>query len=153
MPSWRDIFDRFRPVAAPGAPSPVGVPVDRTPSAAKELAAVFALLDETEASCAEIRADAIEAADRIRRAGDAAAEQILAAGRTNAARERAAMAAAARSGAERDRAERVASASREAARIRADGMAALDTHVARAVARVRGLAEGEPAGPRKSASS
>jgi hypothetical protein len=64
MPSTRDLLQRFRPAATPGAASATGVPADRLDERAAELAGVFAALASTVAE-----------SDRIRREADAEAER------------------------------------------------------------------------------
>jgi hypothetical protein len=64
VPSTRDLLQRFRPAATPGAATATGVPADRHNERAAELAGVFAALEETVAE-----------ADGIRRAAVAEAQQ------------------------------------------------------------------------------
>jgi hypothetical protein len=60
VPRARDLLARFRPVGAPGAAAPAGVPADRGSERDRELQAVFDELADTEEQAAAIRA----AADR-----------------------------------------------------------------------------------------
>jgi hypothetical protein len=65
MPTARDLLQRFRPVGAPGAAAPAGVPADRVAELGRELQPVFDAL-----------ADAQEEAARIREAGAAQARAL-----------------------------------------------------------------------------
>lgn len=64
MPSTRDLLQRFRPAATPGAASATGVPADRADERAAELGGVFTALAAT-----------VQEAERIRRAARAEAQQ------------------------------------------------------------------------------
>lgn len=95
MPSTRDLLQRFRPAATPGAATATGVPADRVSERAAELDGVFAALEDTVAE-----------ADEVRRAADAEAQRR----RDRARQEAAARVAQARLDAETLRAEAVARA-------------------------------------------
>jgi vacuolar-type H+-ATPase subunit H len=105
MPPLRDFLTRFRPAGSPGAAAArVGVPADRSGEREAEVAPVLARLDDAEAECerliAQARSDAeqivaaarsaadaiaADAAQRARLAQLAAAQQALAAARKQAA--------------------------------------------------------------------
>lgn len=99
MANIREFLYRLRPAGAPGAAGPAGVPADRRADAEQELAAVFAALEEVEATCTQIDAQAEREAQR----------------RTEQAHRMAgALVARARAAATADRAEAAATAVREA---------------------------------------
>lgn len=56
MPGLREMLSRFRAVGAPGAPTGIGVPVDRHTDAENELRPVFDALTRVEEDCAALRA-------------------------------------------------------------------------------------------------
>lgn len=82
MAGLRDILDRFRPAATPGAPGRRGVPVDRAAERESELAPLFAVLAETEQAAADVRRRAVAEADRVRRDAQRHAETLVADART-----------------------------------------------------------------------
>jgi len=85
----RDILQRFRPAGAPGAAAPPGVPADRGTEAAAELEPLLALLADTQAEAARIRAEAAQEAEHRRSlAADRAAALVVSA-RSRAAADRA----------------------------------------------------------------
>jgi len=89
MPTARDLLRRFRPVGAPGAAAPAGVPADRVAELDRELQPIFDALAGTQAEVARIRDDAAAEgrARRDRAAAEAAA--VLAAARRDAQKQRA----------------------------------------------------------------
>lgn len=144
MVSLRDTLHRFRPAAAPGAPGRRGVPVDRVTERESELAALFAVLAETEQTVAEIRRRAAVAAEELRCDTRRRAEAMVAEAsvRAEALRAEAAVRARASVDQERDRAAKAAATVREQLGRRAD--ARLPGLVARATALAR--AELDPPG-------
>jgi len=88
------ILERLRPAGAPGTAAPAGVPADRVAEAAAELEPVLARLDDVQAECDRIRAEAAGEADRRRRVAVEQARQLVAEGRRAAEAERSAAAAA-----------------------------------------------------------
>jgi hypothetical protein len=104
LPQFRDFLARFRPAGSPGAASRVGVAADRAREVSTELEPVLALLAATHAECARIITEAgqdarqleeeareqaaVAAAEARRRAAvarAAAADEVLAAARHQAA--------------------------------------------------------------------
>jgi hypothetical protein len=141
----RDLLERFRPVGAPGAAAPAGVPVDRVAELSRELQPVFDELLEVQERCAELRAAAEVEARRRRDRGAEEARTIVAAARLDAEAQRADAAGRVREEAERESAATVAAAEREAAEIRRRVAERLDDHVARVVAALRAI-PAEPVG-------
>ena len=142
------ILERLRPAGAPGAAAPGGVPADRSTELAAELQPVLARLDDVQAECDRIRAEATAEAARRRRVAVERARQLVADGRRAAEAERAAAAAAvehevaAETAAARAAAERSAAAVRERAGTRTSDL------VDRVAAAVLALAdESGPAAP------
>ena len=81
----RDYLTRFRRLAAPpGGAAPAGVPVDRVVELSAELAAVFAAIDEIQASVERLEHEAEEQADRSLRDARTAADRIAADARERA---------------------------------------------------------------------
>jgi hypothetical protein len=76
VPDLRAFLARFRPSAPPGPAAEAGVPADRVPELAAELAPVLALLVDTERAAEQIRAAATVAAAERLRAAHAQAETI-----------------------------------------------------------------------------
>lgn len=96
MPGLREMLSRFRAVGAPGAPTGIGVPVDRHTDAANELRPVFDALTWVEAYCTTLRVQSSAwQRQRIREALEHAEASVTAA-HGAAAGERAAAAAARR---------------------------------------------------------
>ncbi|HEY3259730.1 MAG TPA: hypothetical protein VGJ95_05585 [Pseudonocardiaceae bacterium] len=88
MPRARDFLERLRPVGAPGAAGPAGVPADRSAEIAAELEPVFAALADVEVELRRERdTGEAEAARRRRRAAERSVE-ILAEARRAAESER-----------------------------------------------------------------
>jgi len=77
MAQWRNFLGRFRPVGAPGAAAPRGVPADRIAEAAIELAPLLALLDEIDAEAEQIRSQATAEAEKLRSDGARQAAAIV----------------------------------------------------------------------------
>ncbi|HUW78244.1 MAG TPA: hypothetical protein VMV52_05770 [Candidatus Nanopelagicaceae bacterium] len=72
--TWLNILDRFRPVGAPGASGPVGVPSADVQGPAAELAVVFAALTNDVESCRTLIAEAKSSSEEdLSRARDQAA--------------------------------------------------------------------------------
>jgi hypothetical protein len=77
VPSTRDLLQRFRPAATPGAATATGVPADRRNERAAELAAVFGALESTVAQADRIRLASIaEAQQRRDRARQVAVARV-----------------------------------------------------------------------------
>lgn len=121
MVRLRDFLDRFRPAAAPGAPSRRGVPVDRAAEREAELAPVFTLLAETEGEADRIRQRASDEAERLRREARVRAEAVAARAEilVEAARAESAARASAAAGEQREWALRAAEEVAEQVRVRA----------------------------------
>jgi len=107
LPQFRDFLARFRPAGSPGSASRVGVAADRARELSAELEPVLALLAATRAECervvavarrdaqrmvAEAREQAAAAGAQARSRGEAAraaaAEEVLAVARDQAAKAR-----------------------------------------------------------------
>jgi vacuolar-type H+-ATPase subunit H len=131
----RELLERFRPAAAPGAVTRVGVPSDAGQDAG--LLAVLAALRSTQDTAAGIRAQARAAAEEQVEAAEEQAKAILARARLSAAERRATAAAAARATGEREGRRLVEAASLHADRIRADGRRRGPVVVAQVLADVR----------------
>jgi hypothetical protein len=114
MPSTRDLLQRFRPAATPGAATATGVPADRRDERDAELSGVFAALVEAVAESREIRRAATVEAQRRRDRARLEAAARLAEARLDAESVRAQAVATAR-----DRIETSAAESRDAAEQRA----------------------------------
>jgi hypothetical protein len=81
VPSTRDLLQRFRPAATPGAATATGVPADRLNERAAELSGVFAAMEATVAEADGIRRAAVaEAQQRRDRARQEAAARVARAG-------------------------------------------------------------------------
>jgi len=78
MPPLRDFLTRFRPAGSPGAAARAGVPVDRSGELEAEVAPVLARLDDTEAECDRLIAQARREAEQIVAAARSAADAIAA---------------------------------------------------------------------------
>jgi vacuolar-type H+-ATPase subunit H len=141
MPRARDLLERFRPIGAPGAAAPAGVPADRVAEAGRELAPVFAALAGAEAECARIRAEAEQEANRRRLAATEEAQRIVALARRRAEAERADAAVGVRRRAEQEAAVAQAEAERRAAAVTALAGQRLDAYVDQVVRGVRDLIE------------
>lgn len=88
MVALREVLSRFRPAGVAGAPAGAAVPADRAADRDRELAPVFAALDDTEAQVREILARAARQAEAIRADGERQARQILRDARERAPLER-----------------------------------------------------------------
>ena len=146
MPTARDLLARFRPVGAPGAAAPAGVPADRGAERERELRPVFEELAATEMTAAGIRTDATAEAAALAAAAADAARAIVDAARRDAEAHRAEAAAAVLRQAELDAAATRAAAGREADEIGARAQQRLGDLVARVVDRVLDATSDEPVG-------
>ena len=144
MLSARDLLDRFRPVGAPGAAAPAGVPADRVAELSRELQPVFDELVEVQRQCAELRTAAAAEATARRGAGAARARAIVAAARLDAEAQRADAAARERRETEQESAATIAAAEREAAEIHRRAEERMDGHVAHVVSAVLHAIAAEP---------
>lgn len=144
MLSARELLERFRPVGAPGAAAPAGVPVDRIAEVSRELQPVFDELADVQQRCADIRAAAAAAARARRDGGAAEARAIVAAARLDAEAQRADAAARERRETEQESAATIAAAEREAAEIHHRAEERLDGHVAHVVSAVLHAFAAEP---------
>lgn len=104
MVGLRDILNRFRPVATPGAPGPRGVPADRSMERESELVALFAALAGTQRQAEEIRRRARVEADQVRRDARQRADALVAEAGVRAEASRSGAAANVRASVERERA-------------------------------------------------
>jgi len=89
VPAVGDVLRRFRSLGVPGAPAPLGVPLDRSAAVAAELAPVFRALEGTERRAPELVERAAGQADRLRARAQAEAERILSRAQAEATRVRA----------------------------------------------------------------
>lgn len=144
MLSARDLLERFRPVGAPGAAAPAGVPADRVAEVSRELQPVFDELVDVQQRCADIRAAAVAAARARRDRGAGEARAIVAAARIDAQAQRADAAARERRETEQESAATIAAAEREAAEIHRRAEERMDGHVAHVVSAVLHVIAGEP---------
>ena len=149
MPRAREVLERLRPVGAPGAAGPAGVPVDRRAEVAAELEPVFAALADTGSEVQRLLEAGAAEARRRRELASRRAAQILATARRDAQAERAQVAAGLRHQADVAAAEARAAAETEAERIRRGARRRLPSLVARVVERVRADLElaASPRGP------
>lgn len=137
MPRARDVLERLRPVGAPGAAGPAGVPVDRRAEITAELEPVFATLADVEAEVARLREASVAQARQRSDLASGRAEQVLARARREAQAERAEVAARLRHQADVAAAEARAAAEAEAELIRRRARRRLPSLVARVVEQVR----------------
>ncbi len=115
--SARDILERWRPSATPGAPSAAGVPADRVAERSAELDGVLALLEDAQVEARSIRSAAVTEAARRRAAAKEHGRTLIAEAQRNAQADRSAAAASAHA-AGQESAERIrAQAQLEAAAI------------------------------------
>ncbi|MGZ4571866.1 MAG: hypothetical protein ACXVXU_13425 [Blastococcus sp.] len=117
MPSARDLLQRFRPVGAPGAAAPAGVPADHAAELGRELRPVFDELAGAVGEVGRIRAAAADEARARRERGAAEARRIVEGARRQAERERADTATRLLRHAEAESATALAAARQEAAGI------------------------------------
>jgi hypothetical protein len=117
MPRARDFLERFRPVAAPGAATELGVPADRVAEVSVELAPVFAALAPVEDEVARRRREAQSWAAERTAAAEAGAEAIVSAARRRAEAERLAVGAEAARRGEAEAVEVLAAAEQDAAQV------------------------------------
>jgi vacuolar-type H+-ATPase subunit H len=95
--STRDLLERWRPSATPGAPSAAGVPADRVAERSAELEVVLSLLEDVEAQVDQIEARAADEARARRLAAEGRARALVAEAHRRARAERSAAAAEANS--------------------------------------------------------
>lgn len=93
--STRDLLERWRPSAAPGAPSAAGVPADRVAERSAELEPVLGLLADVQAEVDRIRSDTVAEAARRRAAAHEQSRALIREAQRQAHAERSAAAAAA----------------------------------------------------------
>jgi len=137
MPTARDLLQRFRPLGAPGAAAPAGVPADRIAERDHELQPLFDALAGTQEEAGRIRATAaVQARERHHRAEQEATAVLEAAGRDAAAARAQASAAVVARGEEESRAV-LAAADASAAAIARRATARYDDLVGQVVSRVR----------------
>jgi citrate synthase len=133
----RDLLDRFRPAGAPGAASVVGVPADRLAEVTAELEPVFALLEDDERQCAQLREEAEHEAQRRREQVAERVEHLGASARETARAVRAEEAGSARRRGEEASRAAVEAAVAEAAALRERAQQRLPEWVALAVRAVQ----------------
>jgi vacuolar-type H+-ATPase subunit H len=117
VPALGEILRRFRFHGVPGAPSAVAVPADRTAELERELAPVFAALEEAEAGGRATLEWAAQAADRRRAEATVAARRVVSEATASAAAARTEAASATLRAAEAGRVEVLAAARAEADRV------------------------------------
>ena len=122
--SARDILERWRPSATPGAPSAAGVPADRVAERSAELEGVLALLQDAQVEAQSIRSAAAAEATRRRAAAQEQGRTLIAEAQRNAQANRSAAAASAH-----------AAGQESAGRIRAQAQLEAEAIVERAAAR------------------
>lgn len=137
MPRARDLLARFRPIGAPGAAAPAGVPVDRRAERERELRPVFDELAATEVEARRIRGAATADASARTAAAAESARALVAAARRDAEVGRAESAAAVLRLSHQEVAATQAAAAREAAEIADRARSRLPAFVARVVDAVR----------------
>jgi flagellar biosynthesis/type III secretory pathway protein FliH len=145
VPRARDLLARFRPVGAPGAAAPAGVPADRGAERERELQPVFAELAATEEEAARIRAAATTDAAARTSAATEQAQAIVESARRDAEAHRAEAAAAVLRQVEQSTSATRAAARHEAEEIAARARERLPDLVARLV---DGILSDEPIGVR-----
>lgn len=149
MPTARDLLRRFRPVGAPGAAAPAGVPADRVAERDREVQPVFDELAATQAEAARIRDDAAARARARRDRAAAEAAAVVEAARRDAQKQRADTAAAILRSAQQETAAALTAAREEASAVVARAEGRYAGLVDRVVAGVRADAAATPArGPR-----
>jgi vacuolar-type H+-ATPase subunit H len=131
MARLRDVLDRFRPAAAPGAAAAGGVPADRGAEQAAELAPVFELLRADEQRARSIRDHAAERAEQVRAAARERAAAIVEQARYDTEAVRARIVAQARVTAESEQAMAAQNAERDAESLRQRAEALMPGCVAR----------------------
>lgn len=137
MPTARDLLQRFRPVGAPGAAAPAGVPADRVAELGRELQPVFDQLAATVAEAARIRTDAAAEVRTRRGRGEERAAAVVEAAHRDAEMARAGAAAAVLRRAEQENAAALDEARHEADAVAARAREHSAVLVARVVAAVR----------------
>lgn len=137
MATIRDLLERLRPAAVPGAATAAGVPADQRARLEAELAPVFAVLERVDAGCAAVRATASAEADRIRTATAEAEAAALGQARAQAPAEQASAAAAVQRDAEAELAAITSAARARTQRLHQELERRLPQLVAEVVTRVR----------------
>jgi hypothetical protein len=140
MPSTRDLLQRFRPAATPGAASATGVPADRADERAAELAGVFTALTATAQEADRIRREALAEAQQRRDRARVEATATLAKARLEAESVRAQAAAEARDAIASSARDSGTAAEQRAHEIEQDAERTRSRDVALVVAAVRDLA-------------
>ena len=112
--STRDLLERWRPSATPGAPAAAGVPADRVAERSAELEVVLSLLADAQSQADRIRADALAEAARRRAAAHEQGHALINEAHRRAKAERSAAAAAAHAAGQESAQQIMDSASREA---------------------------------------
>lgn len=115
------ILDRFRPIGAPGAAGPTGVPAHGLIGAEQELAAVFAALSPDLASADALIARATASAETARKTATADAADIVAQAQEAAPGDQAAAASRIASAASAEDAQLMEAARVQAAAVRSRG--------------------------------
>ena len=136
MPRVPDLLHRFLPAGAPGAAGVAAVPIDRVAAETAELAALFAMLAETESECDAIISHAHDEAAAAVRDAASQAKRIADAADQRTAADLAEAIGRARSALRTDAAAQLAAAHAQAADLRARANAQIPDYVNRAVAAV-----------------
>jgi vacuolar-type H+-ATPase subunit H len=142
VPALGEILRRFRFHGVPGAPSAVAVPADRTAELERELAPVFAALEEAEATGRAVVERARRDADRRRADATTAARRVVSEATAGAGAARTEAATAIGQAAEATRLDVLAAARAEADRVAAQAAERVPALVEAVVAHV--LAVGAP---------
>ena len=146
--SARDILERWRPSATPGAPSAAGVPADRVAERSAELEGVLALLADAQVEVQSIRSAAVAEAARRRAAAKEQGRTLIAEAQRTAQADRSAAAATAHAAGQESAGRIRAQAQLEAESIAELAAARQPALIARvreqACARVAELTEGAP---------
>lgn len=136
MPRMRDLLQRWRPTAAPGAASTGGVPADRAADLAVELRPIFAVLATTQKACRLVVEDGAEAAEQTMAEGRERARVTRESAAGLAAAARAEAASKVRRRSEDETREREQEARRSADRVRERSRELLPRYVEMVVAAV-----------------
>jgi vacuolar-type H+-ATPase subunit H len=143
-----EILRRFRFHGVPGAPSSVAVPADRPAELERELAPVFAALDDAEAAARAILDRALREADRRRAEATDAAMRAVAEANASAAAARSESATATLEVAETTRTRLLEAARAEAERIADQSAERAPALVEKVVAHVLAFGTSESGGSR-----
>jgi hypothetical protein len=141
----RDILNRFRPAATPGAAARPGVPADRVTETAAELGPVLDLLAAVESECDRLREAAALHAEETRARAREQAAALVASARARADSERAASAARARTRADAEVTRLREDAERQTADLRELAEDRMPDYLTRVVAMVRAAGADDPA--------